>query len=155
MSDIPRPPTCAWVIPSRGGRCAAPAAYTVRLRSAAGAALWVGACATHLGPLVRRSLAHPTILHAIVTPLSGSGGAAGPAVEPGAHEHHRGEVFVPAPTTPRWLEVRALSDQAAAAEAELRAVLPPALWPLVERYTQLQVDLVLTTIAAMLLEPPA
>ena len=155
MASLPPPATCAWIAPSGGAPCSVPATYTVLLLTAAGAALVVGACARHLGPLVRRSLANPTITHAIVTPLSGSGGGAGPAVEPGAHEHHCGWGLVPAPTTPRWLEARALSDQAAAAEAELRAVLPPALWPLVERYTQLQVDLVLTVIAAMLLEPPA
>ena len=67
MSAILCPATCAWVTPARGAPCSAPATYTVLLLTAAGAPLVVGACATHLGPLVRRSLAHPTITHASVT----------------------------------------------------------------------------------------
>jgi hypothetical protein len=87
MASLLRPATCAWVAPSSGRRCSAPATYTVRLLTVAGASLTVGACAAHLGPLVRRSLADPTILRAIVThyaQMAGPGGAAGPAIEPGS-----------------------------------------------------------------------
>jgi hypothetical protein len=65
MAAIRRAFPCAWVA-SRGGPCATPAAYTVRLLTAAGAPLMVGACAAHLGPLIKRSLTHPTIVQASV-----------------------------------------------------------------------------------------
>ena len=55
---------CAWVAPSRGTPCAAPAAYRVLLLTAAGPPLTVGACAGHLGPLIKRSLGDPMIAYA-------------------------------------------------------------------------------------------
>jgi hypothetical protein len=57
---------CAWVAVSRGTPCATPAAYSVLLLTAAGAPLTVGACAGHLGPLIKRSLADPRIAYASV-----------------------------------------------------------------------------------------
>ena len=66
MAAIQHVPPCAWVAPSRGTPCATPAAYTALLLTAAGAPLRVGACAVHLGPLIKRSLADPMVAHASV-----------------------------------------------------------------------------------------
>jgi hypothetical protein len=85
MATIRRPTHCAWVIPAHGTLCAAPAPYTVLVLSAAAATLMLGVCTTHLGPLVERSLAHPTIPHVIVTRYaqwSESGDAASLVIEP-------------------------------------------------------------------------
>ena len=57
---------CAWIARAHKAPCAAPVAYTLRLLTVAGVSLAVGACPTHLGPLIRRSLTHPTIVHTSV-----------------------------------------------------------------------------------------
>jgi hypothetical protein len=60
-------PTCAWLAPATLAPCRRPAAYAVTLTTAAGAPLPLHACAIHVGALVRRSFAHPTITRALVT----------------------------------------------------------------------------------------
>lgn len=77
MAAFRHVPSCAWAAPSRGTPCAAPAAYTVLLLTAAGAPLTVEACAVHLGPLIKRSLADPMIARASVE--------RGDLVEPWSH----------------------------------------------------------------------
>jgi hypothetical protein len=77
MAAIQPLPSCAWIAPSRGTPCATTAAYTVLLLTAAGAPLRVEACAVHLGPLIKRSLADPMIARASVVQ--------GELVEPQSH----------------------------------------------------------------------
>jgi hypothetical protein len=66
MAAAHHAPRCAWITRAHKTPCAAPVAYMLRLLTTAGVPLAVGACPTHLGPLIRRSLTHPTIVRTSV-----------------------------------------------------------------------------------------
>ena len=59
-------PACSWCAPTTLARCTAAPAYTVELITAAGAPLPLHACAVHVGALLVRSFANPSISRASV-----------------------------------------------------------------------------------------